>query len=287
MVANPDVVKIFHAADQDLVYITRWCGARFVNIFDTSLAARFCGMAGQISLQKLLAETLGVSLQKDSTLTDWTKRPLSQKQLSYALEDVAYLAELAEHLTEKARTAGTLAWLLEATREFEAEAQTPEAPGMAWKKVKHVHAPQFGKPRSLVMLRELAETRERLAARVDLPRNWVLDDHVLVAAALVAPGFDWTKAAKDIPKGLAPEFAEAYGRALEMPFENLPDLGPAHVPVAREKVEKIQKRVTACAGRYGIDPLVLGTRAVCAEYAVDEENAGHKFNRGWRREILN
>ena len=76
LVADPVITKIFHAADQDLAYITRWCGAKFVNIFDTSLAARFCGIVGQMSLQKLLAETLGVNLQKDSTLTDWLKRPL-------------------------------------------------------------------------------------------------------------------------------------------------------------------------------------------------------------------
>ena len=285
-VTDRSIVKIFHAADQDLTYITRWCGAKFSNIFDTSLAARFCGYTGQISLQKLLADTLGVTLEKDSTLTDWLKRPLTRKQLSYALDDVAYLAELADLLAEKARSAGTLAWLLEATREAEAEAQAPEPEGMAWKRVKHVRAPLFRSPRQLVMLRELAETRERLAARADLPRNWVLDDSVLIAAALNPSGFDWQKASGNIPKNLLPELLEAYGRAAGMPPENLPRLEPAFAPAPKNKIEKAQSLVAECARRHGVDPSLIGTRTLCSTYAVNPDDPAHKFNKGWRRKIL-
>ena len=286
LVADSDVVKIFHAAGQDLDYISRWCGARFANIYDTSLAARFCGWKGQPSLQKLLLETLGVELKKDSTLTNWLKRPLSQRQLDYALDDVAYLPELADFLNDKAQSAGTLGWMLEATREFEFEAQAPEAPGQIWRRVKRLPISAFRKPRQLVLLRELAETRERLAIREDLPRNWVLDDSVIIAASLNPDTFTWQPVAKNIPRNLAPELETAFAAALEMPFENLPEIATKFDDIPKEKVARVVDAVAKSAERHGIDATVIGPRAMCADYCAAPENPDHKFNRGWRKELL-
>ena len=285
-VSDPAIVKIFHAGDQDIEYISRWCGARFANVFDTSLAARFCGRIGQVSLQKLIAEIFSAELQKDSTLTDWLKRPLSQKQLAYALDDVAYLDALREALIAQARAAGTLAWMTEAMLEFEEETQVVEPQGNAWKRVKHVQASRFNNGRQLVILRELAETRERLAIAADLPRGWVMDDSELVAACLKPSAFSWTKAAKDIPNGLAPELEAAFARALEMPLENMPRLAVPPPLVPKSKIERVRDAVAGCALRHGIDPLLVGARSHCTDYAADPSDPTHKFNRGWRRELL-
>ena len=106
---DPSTAKILHDAHQDLVHLARWTGEKPVSVFDTKIAAGFCGFSSGLSLAKLVRELCGVELPKTETRSDWCRRPLAGEQLVYAAQDVAYLDEAACELARRARHSGPFA----------------------------------------------------------------------------------------------------------------------------------------------------------------------------------
>ena len=136
-VADEGIVKILHDARQDLALVKRYTGASPKNVFDTQLAAAFAGFPSGIGLQKLLFEALDIGLAKTETCTDWTRRPLSEAQIRYALDDVRHLAALREELLRRADGLGTRAWLEEEMTRYNDVALYDECvPSEMWRRVK-------------------------------------------------------------------------------------------------------------------------------------------------------
>lgn len=178
LINDAGIVKVLHDARQDLCIMKRWCGGIPRNVFDTRLAAGFCGLSSSLSLQALLREVLKIELEKTETRTDWLRRPLSDRQLAYALDDVRHMLELRDRLLAMAQEAGTLAWLQEEMQSLDNPALYEDRPANEmWERVKGAGRLDG---QGLAVLRELAAFREKTAQVRDLPRSWLLEDEVLI-----------------------------------------------------------------------------------------------------------
>ena len=182
--ADAGVVKVLHAADNDLGYLKRLYGFSAVNIFDTAIAARFLGVTS-LSLDGLLRDFIGVDPGPSRQKDDWSKRPLSPAQETYALNDVLHLIPLRERLLEALRAKGRDLWVEEecaliATMPAPEKAADPDA-YMKLKGAKDLDG------HGLAVLRELHQARETLAIKVDRPPFMILGNEVLVALAVLKP----------------------------------------------------------------------------------------------------
>jgi ribonuclease D len=182
--ADPNVVKVLHAADNDLSYLKRLYGFTVSNLFDTAVAARFLGVTS-LSLDGLLREFLNVDPGPSRQKDDWSRRPLSPAQETYALNDVLHLIPLREKLLEALRAKGRALWVEE---ECAAVAAMPAPERVidpdAYMKLKGAKDLDG---RGLAVLRELAAMRETLAVKADRPPFMILGNEVLVALAALKP----------------------------------------------------------------------------------------------------
>jgi len=182
--ADAGVVKVLHAADNDLSYLKRLYGFTVENVFDTAIAARFLGVTS-LSLEGLLRDFLGVDPGPSRQKDDWSKRPLSPAQETYALNDVLHLIPLRERLLEALRAKGRDGWVEE---ECAAVAAMPVPERVvdpdAYMKLKGAKDLDG---RGLAILRELAQAREMLAVKADRPPFMILGNEVLVALAALKP----------------------------------------------------------------------------------------------------
>jgi len=182
--ADAGVVKVLHAADNDLGYLKRLYGFSVANIFDTAIAARFLGVTS-LSLDGLLRDFIGVDPGPSRQKDDWSKRPLSPAQETYALNDVLHLIPLRERLLEALRAKGRDLWVEEECALI-ADMPAPEktADPDAYMKLKGAKDLDG---RGLAVLRELHQARETLAIKVDRPPFMILGNETLVAVAVLKP----------------------------------------------------------------------------------------------------
>jgi len=262
VLADPGVVKVLHGADYDVTTMKRDFGFRFANLFDTMLAARFLGMPA-IGLQAVLKAELGVDLAKDSQKDDWSRRPLTPRQETYAIEDVRHLLEVHRRLEARLSQAGRLSWVVE---ECEAVAALEPARRKrdpdAWQKVKGVRRLT---PRRQAVLRELHAWRESVAEATDLPPFRILGPDTMMAIAERQP---LSVAELRQLRGLSPRVVrepgpvlEAVARASALDEADLPRLSspPRRVPSAetRRRSEALRAWRTDEAGRVGLDVSVV------------------------------
>lgn len=183
LMSNPDVVKVFHAARQDIEIFFNMTGKIPTPVFDTQVAAMVCGFRESVSYQNLVAKLLKVSLDKSMRYTDWARRPLTDRQVEYALNDVTHLRHVYLKLKDKLAQNGREAWLSE-EMDFLTDPHTyRQDPYEMWKRFK----PTCSSAHYLTLLRELAAWREEEARRADRPRKHVMRDEMLLDIAASAP----------------------------------------------------------------------------------------------------
>ncbi|HKK15049.1 MAG TPA: ribonuclease D [Gammaproteobacteria bacterium] len=180
----PGLMKVFHAARQDLEVFHQRFGRIPTPVFDTQLAAPLLGHPEQMGYAALVAAELGEHLGKGHARADWTRRPLPPKQLRYAADDVRYLARLYPRLRDALAARGRLAWLEEDFSALADPAQYINPPADAWRRIRGIDRLR-GPERSV--LQALAEWREATAQGEDRPRNWVIKDETLLDLARQNP----------------------------------------------------------------------------------------------------
>jgi ribonuclease D len=176
LLRNPRVLKVFHAARQDLEIFFHLMGEVPSPIFDSQVAAMVCGFGDQAGYETLAAQLANAKIDKSSRFTDWSKRPLSERQLRYALDDVTHLHVIHRKLNAQLEHSQRKAWLHEEMTILSDPKTYEMHPENAWLRIK-IRNP---KPRSLAVLREVAQWREREAQSRDLPRGRVLRDEALI-----------------------------------------------------------------------------------------------------------
>ena len=208
LVSDPSVQVIVHAGKQDFELFFDRFGAVPANVFDIQIAAGFLGYGSSLPYGRLVEAVTGRALEKGESYTDWCRRPLTDAQLRYASDDVAYLLEVAVRLESELEDRHRLSWAQEEMSSLEQASAYENDPEQAWRRVAgrgSLSANRLG------VLREAAAWRERSASRRDLPRGWVVKDPTLVEIARRAP--------KDLRgleaiRGLSPKEAERSQKAL-------------------------------------------------------------------------
>ena len=184
IIFDNNVIKVMHAARQDMEIFFQSRQQAPSPVFDTQVAALLLGYPDQIGYGNLVREILGVTLEKLHTRADWSERPLSQDMLQYAADDVTYLVEVYQLMLEKLETLGRLDWLSEDFEQFSDPALYSSHPENAWLKVKGINRL---KGASLSIVQSLASWREALAQKKDRPRGWMMRDDVMVDIARHKP----------------------------------------------------------------------------------------------------
>ncbi len=295
LVLDPTVTKVLHAASQDLEIFYYRTGKIPRNIMDTQIAGSLAGLGHQASYGVMIERTLGVTLKKGESYTDWLRRPLSKKQEEYALDDVRPLLGAYDVLVERLRSKGRLGWAEEEMVRYEDPEYYVTPPDRLFRKVK-----RFGTldPRGLAILQELTIWRENEAQERDRPRRNIVPDEVLVEVSRGAP-----RSEDDLSRlrGLHPREAKRSGsailaaveRGLAIPQGERPYIGKKErlTPEAEAMVDVLQAVLKAlCRAEEVAPPIVANARDV--ENLVRDHFAGgvHASDcsllTGWRRELV-
>lgn len=181
---EPQRLKVLHAAWQDLEIFHHLSGKVPSPIFDTQVAAAVLGMGDQLGYARLVEHLLGVALDKSQSRTDWARRPLTDKQLEYAIDDVRHLRDAYLMLQSQLEQLGRLKWLDKPFRKLSDPTSYEVDPRTVWQRVKGL---QVLKPRQLAVLRELAAWREERALQKNIPRRWIVSDEILLDMAKMQP----------------------------------------------------------------------------------------------------
>ncbi len=223
------VVKVFHAARQDIEIFYHQSGKIPHPLFDTQVAAMACGYGDSVGYETLVAKLAKGKLDKSSRYTDWARRPLTDRQLKYAAEDVTYLRVVYERLLGKLEANGRSVWLAAEMEELESPATYDLSPENAWRRIKS----RSRDPRFLAVLQKVAAWREIQAQTKDVPRNRVMKDDGLTELAAQRPADkDQLARLRGVPKGFersssAEDLLVAIRHGVELPEESLPEPPPA------------------------------------------------------------
>ena len=262
MLANRQIQKVLHSAENDIRALDRQWGYRLFNLYDTSIAAHFVGM-NLLGLQAVLAEALGVELDKSKKLqrANWGLRPIAEELIAYAAKDVCHLLDLREALSEKVDALGRAEWVREECQRLEdVRYQPPASPEVAYTFIKGSH---LLNGRQQAVLRELVVLRERVALERGMPPFQVLSHAALLAMAQ-DPSADLTKIEgldQGQGLGLRPRVKGALRRALEgppMPQQNLFSPRQARpTPAQQELARRLRNWRNQTGKRLALDPALV------------------------------
>jgi ribonuclease D len=281
-----DALAILHAARQDLEVLEHATGAPPRRVFDTQLAAGFLGYSSP-SLSSLLEGELGVRAPKADRLTDWLRRPLTDRQLVYAAADVANLRALHAKQTAELEQRGRIGWVAEATAEMVAEPRGPRDPSEAWRRIKEV---RHLRGADLAVAQELAAWRERRAQDLDLTPRYVLADLALVGLAVARPTqLDDLKDIRGVDQRSLRHVADDLFATIAGAAENKPrrDAGSvvSELPAAmRPAVPLVTAWVAQLSRELSIDPAIIATRSDLEAFLRDDPDA--RLGTGWRAELV-
>jgi ribonuclease D len=183
LMQKTSLTKVFHAARQDIEIFFLLSGKIPHPIYDTQVAAAVCGYGESVGYETLVNNIVGEELDKSSRFTDWSARPLSEKQLNYAISDVTHLRVIYDDLNKKITETGRTQWIDEEHAYLTDPAIYQNEPQDAWKRLKFGHM----RPKHLAALRELAQWREIEARKHDVPRGRIIKDETLVELASLLP----------------------------------------------------------------------------------------------------
>jgi ribonuclease D len=288
LMANPKVLKVFHAARQDLEIFYLRMNKVPQPLFDTQVAAMVCGHGEAASYESLATKLAKAKIDKSSRFTDWSRRPLSERQIAYALSDVTHLRMVYEKLKRQLDKTGRFSWITEEMAVLNEPTTYRVDPEQAWRRLK----PRGASPRLLGTLKEVAAWRERTAQRIDIPRQRLLRDEQLLEIASHAPK---TTEELAMTRGLGRGFAEGWqGRELMEAIEKARKVPDAELPVRDRAPEQLRAPgavvdLLRTLLRLKAEEAGVAARLVASADELDRLAAGKRdvhALRGWRREIF-
>jgi ribonuclease D len=288
LMADEGVVKVFHSARQDLEIIWNLGDLVPKPLFDTQVAAMVCGYGDSVSYEQLANDLAKARIDKSSRFTDWSRRPLSEAQLTYALSDVTHLVKVYEELMAQLQANGRLAWLDEEMAVLTSPETYKADPDNAWRRL----IGRLRKAREVAVLMEVAAWREREAQARDVPRGRILKDDALIDVATSAPrsaealgrlrsipnGFERSRAAADI--------LAAIERGLERDPKTVPVPERSRRGAAASAVVELLKvLLKATAEQEGVAPKIIAT-VEDLEAIAEDDAADVPSLHGWRRALF-
>lgn len=286
LMGDPGIVKVFHAARQDIEIFHRLTGRVPAPLFDTQLAAMVLGFGEEVGYDTLVQQVAKARIDKSSRFTDWSRRPLSKQQLDYALADVTHLRVIYERLSQRLEETGRSTWLEEELADLTDPAAYEQPPEVAWKRLKI----RSREPRFLAIVQGLAAWREREAQRRDLPRSRILRDDLLLEVAANRP--TTAAAVHDLRRvsvdgQSASGIARAVEAALALPADALPDL-PQQQKMPRgiaPLVDLLRTLLKFRCEEHGVAQRLVANTDDLEQIAAFEQPDVRAL-RGWRRTVF-
>lgn len=287
LLKNPKILKVFHAARQDLEIIYNLIGELPSSVFDTQIAAQVLGFGESVSYQKLVESFVGINLDKTARFTNWCNRPLSPEQIDYALSDVTHLREVYIKINKALIEKNRYEWLKEELSSLCDEEKYKINPKDAWQKLKIKNKT----PLFLSILRELASLREEKAVELDLPRGYILKDEAIyeIASSMPKSEGDLTKL-NNYNSGLkkiSKDILSAVQRGMNTPKEEMPQI-EAEIELGNgEKTiyELLKAVLNVTASKAEVTPNILATSQDLKILALNN-NADIPALNGWRYEVF-
>jgi len=289
LMADSSVLKVFHSGRQDIEIVFHRGGLIPHPVFDTQVAAMVCGFGDSISYEQLVGRLTGAQIDKSSRFTDWARRPLSERQLTYAAEDVTHLRDVYQALAKKIREQGRAHWV-ETEMEILTSKKTYQLePEEAWQRLKM----RVRRPVELAALKSLAAWREREAQSRNVPRGRVIRDDALYEIAAQVPtteealgglrtigrGFERSKTGAQI--------IELMADVNTIPRDQLPK-----IPKQKKRgdnnaaaVELLKVLLKMTSEQHGVASKVIATVGDLEEIVADDR-ADVPALEGWRRELF-
>jgi len=281
--------KVFHAGRQDLEIIHSKAGVIPKPLFDTQIAAMVCGFGESIGYVNLVKKILGHDLDKGARFTDWSRRPLSSKQLTYALADVTHLRDVYSYLAQELETSARASWVDEEMATLSAPETYAADPEVAWRRLKM----RVKSRRALAVMMELAAWRDRQAQTQDVPRSRILRDEALYDIANQAPtqveklgqlrtlsdGFARSQRAREIVEVVKAGLARDMGTVPKL------NTGQTLSPQAMAVSDLLRVLLKACAARHRVAPKLIADSSDLDRIASEDEPDVPAL-KGWRRELF-
>lgn len=289
LLQNPMVIKVFHSARQDIEIFYHLTGKIPQPLFDTQIAGMVCGFGESVGYDVLVQKFAKISIDKSSRYTYWSQRPLTEKQLHYALGDVIHLRIIYEKLMKIIAKDDRFHWLKEEVSILENPKTYEIDPYMIWEKIRAKSA----KPRMLAVLREIAAWREITAQEKNLPRGRVMQDNVMLGLAASAP-----QSQMELSKmrGLSTSFLEGnratvilglIKKALALPLEDCPQVRyeTPSPPGTTALVEMLRLLLKIKADKYDVAQKLIATNSDLETIARSPDPQVPALE-GWRREVF-
>ena len=286
---NEKVLKVFHAARQDIEIFYHLSGKIPAPLFDTQVAAMVCGFGDSVGYETLVARLAKGRIDKSARFTDWAHRPLTRRQIDYALSDVIHLRVIYEKLARRLEDNGRTAWLAEEMAVLTNPETYKLEPREAWRRLK---TRSQGR-RFLAILREVAAWREIEAQTRDLPRNRVLRDEAMLEIAAHPPESRADLArCRSVSHGLAEGrmgagILDAVARGAAVPEQDCPEPPPRHETPAGMKpvVELLKVLLKMKCEDHGVAQKLVASSADLEAIAADDKAPVPALH-GWRRELF-
>jgi len=287
LMANEQVLKVFHAARQDIEIV--WHMAELIPrpIFDTQVAAMVLGYGESISYEQLVQRITGGSLDKSNRFTDWSRRPLSAAQITYAISDVTHLRDVYHALAADLARRGRSDWVGEEMDILTSPETYRGEPDHAWKRLKA----RPRKPKEMAILMEIAAWREREAQGRDIPRGRVLRDDALTDIAVQAPTtIEHLAHVRSLPRGFdrsrwGHEVVQTVKRGLARDPKTLPARDLRKPPVGGATVELLKVLLRMTSEQHAVAAKIIATVDDLERIAADDA-ADVPALKGWRRELF-
>ncbi|MBH5396769.1 ribonuclease D [Bradyrhizobium sp. CNPSo 4010] len=288
LMANESVLKVFHAARQDIEIIWHQAGIIPHPVFDTQVAAMVLGYGDSIAYDALVEKVTGHRPDKTHRFTDWSRRPLTKEQMHYAVSDVTHLRDVFAALDADLKKRRRSEWVSIEMEVLTSPRTYDFHPERAWERLKT----RVRKPKDLAVLMEVAAWREQEAQSRDVPRGRVLRDEAITDIATHAPTtLEKLAHLRSVPKGFekskwGADIVAAVERGLARDFSKLPKLEkPRNNSNGAAIVELLKVLLRMTAERHAVASKVIATVDDLEEIAADDE-ADVPALRGWRRELF-
>jgi len=288
LMGDARVIKVFHAARQDIEIMWHRAGLIPHPVFDTQVAAMVLGHGDSISYEQVVQRITGDRIDKSHRFSDWAKRPLSRAQLTYAVSDVTHLRDVYLALSADLEKRRRIDWVYEEMEALTSPRTYRMEPENAWERLKT----RVRKPKELAVLIEIAAWREREAQLRDVPRGRVLKDDALADIAVQAPTtIERLGALRSLPKGFersrwGDAILEAVARGLARDPKNLPPIERGRSAAnggATVELLKVLLRMTSES--HGVAAKIVATVDDLERIAADDD-ADVPALKGWRRELF-
>ena len=290
LIFNPNKLKIFHSARQDLEILFLIKNQIPENIFDTQIGAALLGYPPQVGIKQLLKDELNIAISKTETRSDWSKRPLDLKQIEYALEDVNHLLNLHNALKNKLKEKERYRWAMEDSSRILTNEKELFNPDSAWKRIPGIKNLKNNNQHLAV---KLATWREKTAIQMDLPRQWLLSDQALIETAKKEP-VSLTRLERIGIKNryLKKSQLEQISKLVQQHKENIERVGKLKPKFNKNYkihsdpnlLEKLSKIISVKAKELNIFPEVLAGKKDLL--ALNQKNSNSKLLTGWRKKAI-